>query len=189
MSHNTTSDCVRSIYSSSGVPGFFRGYLSLVVREIPFSAIQFPLYEFNKAGAWAGAYRPSPPPISKKNSHHPNPCLLQKRLQEYVGHPLAAWQMSLCGSVAGCVAAALTCPLDVAKTRILLSTSEEDRSIPRVISKIYRNEGWRRLFAGILPRCGWISVGGLVFFGTYEQSKMSIGALLDEDSAGSSSSA
>ena len=33
---------------SEGVRGFYRGYLSTVSREIPFSFIQFPLWEYLK---------------------------------------------------------------------------------------------------------------------------------------------
>ncbi|KAK6053994.1 carrier protein PET8 domain protein, partial [Cooperia oncophora] len=38
----------REIYNTSRLPGFYRGYLSTVTREIPFSIIEFPLYEFLK---------------------------------------------------------------------------------------------------------------------------------------------
>lgn len=33
---------------------------------------------------------------------------------------------------------------------------------------IYRTEGLRSLFAGVIPRTLWISAGGAVFLGAYE---------------------
>jgi len=34
--------------------------------------------------------------------------------------------------------------------------------------EILRDEGWRGLFRGFVPRVGWISTGGAVFLGTYQ---------------------
>ena len=39
---------VRTIVASEGLRGFYRGYVTTVSREIPFSLIQFPLWEFLK---------------------------------------------------------------------------------------------------------------------------------------------
>ncbi|KHJ78451.1 carrier protein PET8 domain protein [Oesophagostomum dentatum] len=43
------SDVCREIYRSNRLRGFYRGYLSTVAREIPFSVIEFPLWEFLKS--------------------------------------------------------------------------------------------------------------------------------------------
>lgn len=43
-----------------------------------------------------------------------------------------------CGSVAGAVAAALTTPLDVVKTRIMLSTGNEKRRVIETLKQVYR---------------------------------------------------
>ncbi|VDM83958.1 unnamed protein product [Strongylus vulgaris] len=42
------SDVCREIYKSNRLRGFYRGYLSTIAREIPFSIIEFPLWEFLK---------------------------------------------------------------------------------------------------------------------------------------------
>uniref|UniRef100_A0A0B7AUD3 S-adenosylmethionine mitochondrial carrier protein n=1 Tax=Arion vulgaris TaxID=1028688 RepID=A0A0B7AUD3_9EUPU len=85
---------------SEGLKGFYRGYSSTVMREIPFSVIQFPLWEFMKS-TWS----------------------------EKSGQPIAAWQASVCGALAGGISAAITTPLDVVKTRIILA--EKDSSLAR----------------------------------------------------------
>jgi len=41
----TNAECLAGILSKQGPLGFFRGYVATVAREVPFSAIQFPIYE------------------------------------------------------------------------------------------------------------------------------------------------
>jgi len=41
-------------------------------------------------------------------------------------------------------------------------------SVPSVIGRIYREEGFRRLYSGVVPRTAWISTGGFIFFFGYE---------------------
>ncbi|SCU98872.1 LADA_0H15874g1_1 [Lachancea dasiensis] len=116
----------------------YRGWSTTIMREIPFTCIQFPLYEFLKK-KWALA----------ANCDH-----------------VAAWQGSFCGCLAGGVAAATTTPLDVLKTRLMLSQT----SVPvlKLARKIYATEGWRTFFSGVGPRTIWISAGGAIFLGVYE---------------------
>ncbi|POR35716.1 S-adenosylmethionine transporter of the inner membrane [Tolypocladium paradoxum] len=70
------------------------------------------------------------------------------------------------GSVAGAVAAALTTPLDVLKTRVMLS--KERVSVGHVFRRMVRQEGVRPFFAGVAPRVTWISIGGAIFLGSYQ---------------------
>lgn len=39
---------IGQLYSREGISGFYRGYGSTILREIPFSLVQFPLYEWGK---------------------------------------------------------------------------------------------------------------------------------------------
>jgi len=44
--HNgSINKAVSDIYSKKGIKGFYVGYSSLLLRELPFSSIQFPFYE------------------------------------------------------------------------------------------------------------------------------------------------
>ncbi|KAF8058709.1 mitochondrial carrier domain-containing protein [Lyophyllum atratum] len=134
----------KQVLANDGWRGFYRGFRSTVMREIPFTSLQFPLYELLKAQ------------LSVK---------LQRK-------PLYAHEAAVCGSIAGGVAAALTTPLDVLKTRVMLDLRDPSKEkLPTLRSRlraIYIHEGPRALFAGVVPRTLWISAGGAVFLGVYE---------------------
>lgn len=85
--------------------------------------------------------------------------------QAVTPEPTAA-ESALFGSVSGAIAAAATTPLDVLKTRMMLSTSSQP--LGAMTADILRNEGAGVFFRGIVPRVGWISVGGAVFLGSYQ---------------------
>ncbi|KAI0736254.1 S-adenosylmethionine transporter [Fomitopsis betulina] len=132
------------VLSQEGLRGFYRGFGTTVMREIPFTSIQFPLYE-----------------------------LLKVRLSQALGRrPLRAYEAAVCGSISGGFAAALTTPLDVLKTRVMLDTRDSTKhNIPSLSTRfkqIYVLEGPRALFSGVVPRTLWISAGGAVFLGVYE---------------------
>jgi solute carrier family 25 S-adenosylmethionine transporter 26 len=116
----------------------YRGWSITIIREVPFTIIQFPLWEALKR------YRCS-----------------QTGRREVTG-----WEGGLLGSVAGAVAAGLTTPLDVLKTRMMLA--KEKQPMTTMLSSILRESGPRAFFAGIGPRIGWISVGGAIFLGSYQ---------------------
>ncbi|KAL5524743.1 PET8 [Sanghuangporus sanghuang] len=140
----------RYILTHDGLAGFYRGFGTTIMREIPFTSIQFPLYEFFKIRLARALHRPS----------------------------LGAHEAAMCGSVAGGVAAALTTPLDVLKTRTMLDLRKMGTSVtPSLLSRlleIYTKEGVKALFAGVVPRTLWISAGGAVFLGAYEWSVQSL---------------
>ncbi|CAF3146131.1 unnamed protein product [Rotaria sp. Silwood2] len=136
------STIARSCLRNEGLSGLYRGYFATLAREIPFSMIQYPLWEFFKE------YQ------SKKQ-----------------GYPVSPWQGALCGSLAGGLAASITTPLDVAKTRIILAHhSHPDASshFLRIIINILKTEGFPALYSGVVPRTTWISIGGFVYFGVFE---------------------
>jgi solute carrier family 25 (mitochondrial S-adenosylmethionine transporter), member 26 len=141
-SNITSIGILREAYKTEGIrKGIYRGFKSTIMREIPFSFIQFPLWEYFKAN-W----------------------------EVRTNTPLSPVSVSICGAVAGAIAAAITTPLDVAKTRIMLADQNElgKRSVFEVMRNIYRDRGIRGLFAGFVPRVMWITIGGAVFFGFYD---------------------
>ncbi len=143
--HKTSGKVLLTTINREGLKGLYRGYFSTVFREIPFSLIQFPLWEYFKE-VW----------------------------QRRQSHPLAAWQSSVCGAAAGALAAASTTPLDVAKTRIMLAEQSSHLSKGSIIvalTHVFSERGLSGCFAGMLPRVVWISVGGAIFLGIYDKTK------------------
>lgn len=132
--------------------GLYRGYGITLMREIPFAMIQFPLYEGAKIW-WS----------------------------ERQGSPVNPVQAAACGSVSGGFAAALTTPLDVVKTRLMLGADKDGKvytSAVDVVSRTWHAEGSATFLRGIQPRVMWISIGGFVFFGAYEVFKKSVQPVL-----------
>ncbi|NWT93524.1 SAMC protein, partial [Agelaius phoeniceus] len=128
-----------------GIQGLYRGYKSTVLREIPFSLVQFPLWESLK-DLWSWKQ----------------------------GHVVDSWQSAVCGAFAGGFAAAVTTPLDVAKTRIMLAKAGSSNARGNVLAAlggIWRTQGLSGLFAGVVPRMAAISLGGFIFLGTYEKTR------------------
>jgi len=97
---------------------------------------------------------------------------LKKHWSRAVGRRTSSGESAVCGAGAGVVAAVTTTPLDVAKTRIMLA--EDKLGAIQVLTSIYRKEGFPGLFAGVMPRTIWVAVGGIIFFGVYEQVKIEL---------------
>lgn len=134
---------VKDILAKEGFVGLYRGFLSTILRDIPFSAVQYPIWELLKA-------------------HH------SRRHHQQVN----AFQSALYGSIAGAVAAFVTTPMDVAKSRIMLAGKAESLASGNVLgalNQIIAEKGIRGCFAGVVPRVIWISMGAAIFLGSYEK--------------------
>ncbi|CAJ0937303.1 unnamed protein product [Ranitomeya imitator] len=86
--------------------------------------------------------------------------------------PVDSWQSAVCGAFAGGFAAAVTTPLDVAKTRIMLAkagSSTAGGNVLLALNDVWRTHGLTGLFAGIVPRITAISLGGFIFLGAYDK--------------------
>lgn len=158
---------------------FYRGFFATIMREIPFAFIQFPLYEKGKIlGAqfkhnYALKHSASSTSASTSSSSSSSAPSISPA-------PLSSFECACVGSVSGGIAAACTTPLDVVKTRLMLSSqtshitsqgvyTSSSLSIPSILSSLYKEGGMTVLFSGVVPRVTWISMGGFVFFGAYEK--------------------
>ncbi|KAH7130573.1 mitochondrial carrier domain-containing protein [Dendryphion nanum] len=125
----------------------YRGWSITIMREVPFTVIQFPLWEALKRWRVDGSGR----------------------------EQVSGLEGGLLGSVAGAVAAGVTTPLDVLKTRMMLA--KERQPALTMLNTILRESGPRAFFAGIGPRVGWISVGGAIFLGSYQWASNVLGGI------------
>lgn len=95
----------------------FRGYGSTVLRDMPFGLIQMPLWEQFKL-YW----------------------------RRRVNRECTPFEGAVCGSASVAVSAAVTTPLDVAKTRIMLSdtsASTKEVRISTMLKQVYKESGSR----------------------------------------------
>jgi len=142
----TSIGLLKSVLKVEGISGLFRGYTTTLLREVPFSLIQMPLWEWLKKS-------------------------LAKKQQKDKVSPL---QSALCGSLSASFSAVITCPLDVAKTRIMLAERSSEmaqrQSALFALKTVFAEKGIKGLFAGIGPRVAWISIGGAIFLGVYDWS-------------------
>ena len=117
----------------------YRGYFTTLLRDLPFSAIQLPLWEW-----------------------------LKVKVTVAQGRPASAQESAMCGAGAGAVAGAVTTPLDVVKTRVMLGGGAGGVAVGRSLVK---EEGARVLWAGFLPRTAWLTAGSIIYFWVYEETK------------------
>ena len=153
----------------------WRGYTALAARNLPFTAMQFPMFEHLKEA------------ILRRREHMGTKkgTLLEKGIVT-----------AIAAGTAGSIAAVITTPIDVVKTRIMLSASREDggkrkqgggakeeveraRQTARggraggfaVGKEIFRVEGVKGLFRGGALRGVWTALGSGLYLGVYESGR------------------
>ena len=135
------------ILRASGITGLFVGYGSFLIRDLPFDAIEFSLYEEAKISyaKWRGR---TPSEVSRAEA-------------------------TILGATAGGITGFVTTPLDVIKTRLMTDTCTISplKGVVDCGTRIVREEGAKALFRGASPRVLWISLGGGAFFGVLESAR------------------
>lgn len=138
---------IRELYRGTGIT---------IAREIPFTVLQFTMWE-NMKDAYARR------------------TLLSSGSEGSEGQQqIPASTSALFGSIAGAIAAGLTTPLDVIKTRVMLARRGDEGGeagrvrVRDVVRGIAREEGFGAFWRGIMPRVTWIGIGGAVFLGSYQ---------------------
>ena len=146
----------------------FRGYTALAARNLPFTAMQFPVFE--KLKEYFLARR-------KARKGAPVDGIFER-----------ASITAVSGGLAGCGAAWITTPIDVVKTRIMLAAGQEhsnkaeqapksvlehgiggDRKSGFTVAKeVVGEQGVRGLFRGAALRASWTTVGAGLYLGCYE---------------------
>ncbi|KAJ5799815.1 uncharacterized protein N7518_001883 [Penicillium psychrosexuale] len=129
----------------------YRGAGITIAREIPFTVLQFTMWESMKEAYGKRYLRTAETASSLAETQIP------------------ATTSAMFGSVAGAIAAGLTTPLDVIKTRVMLARRGVDAPVrvKEIVRGIAR-EGPGAFWRGITPRVTWIGIGGAVFLGSYQ---------------------
>ncbi|KAI3831452.1 hypothetical protein MKX03_011244 [Papaver bracteatum] len=122
-----------------GIKGFFRGTGATLCREVPFYVAGMGLYAESKKG-----------------------------VQQFLRRELEPWETILVGALSGGLAAVVTTPFDVLKTRTMTAPQGLPVSMSMIAFSILRQEGPLGLFKGALPRFFWIAPLGAMNFAGYE---------------------
>jgi solute carrier family 25 iron transporter 28/37 len=152
--------CARSIYQIEGLGAFFVSYPTTLLMTIPFTAVQFSVYEHTL--------------------NFVNPT----RKYDPVSHVTA-------GGIAGAVAAAITTPLDVAKTLLQTRGTSNDKEIRAAggirdaVQIIWRRDGMKGFARGLTPRVLTFIPSNALCWMSYEFFSKSIFFFLWPDSNGS----
>ena len=105
--YRSTLDAARTIIRQEGVSALFYGYKATIFRDLPFSALQFALYEQERA--WA---------------------------KQWVGSRDIGLGLEIATAVsAGGLAGVMTCPLDVVKTRVQTQSHPLESNAQRSVLK------------------------------------------------------
>ncbi|KAH6696792.1 mitochondrial S-adenosylmethionine transporter [Plectosphaerella plurivora] len=166
LSRNTGPNTSRHSTSLAALrQRLFTGYSALVARNLPFTAIQFPIFEYVRERVWETRGRGS--------------ASSGKALVE------TAIITGLSAASAGAFAAWITTPSDVVKTRMMLRAGEKQPDVKTggagakpvkgsmaVAREVYQTTGIRGLFRGGLFRSAWTALGSGLYLGTYEMSKV-----------------
>ncbi|KAK5576067.1 hypothetical protein RB653_007205 [Dictyostelium firmibasis] len=137
------------ILQEEGIRGLYRGFMPALATYGPFVGIYFSVYEKCKST------------IST---------FLSKEKNDYLPIP---YQLGS-GFFAGAFAAAVTCPLDVIKTRIQVQRTTEKQIYNGMwdsFKTILKEEGPKAFVKGMGARIWWIAPGNALTIASYEQLK------------------
>ncbi|GFZ50263.1 Mitochondrial RNA-splicing protein MRS3 [Saitozyma sp. JCM 24511] len=149
--------CAKSVYHAEGLHAFYVSYPTTLTMTVPFTAVQFSVYESLKSL------------INPEGGYSP------------ITHVVA-------GGVAGGVAAAVTTPLDVAKTLLQTRGDSTDprirnaRGMAEALRIITSRDGIKGLRRGMLPRVLTVAPSTAISWMSYEFFKVLIrqGGVLPE---------
>ncbi|KAI6187833.1 hypothetical protein M3Y98_00288200 [Aphelenchoides besseyi] len=154
------SKILKSSIKQDGYSSLWRGLTATYLRDIPFSAVYWTLYEYLKKRGMA---------------------LKKKRETDFMISFIS-------GATAGSVASVLTHPFDVVKTHRQIELGQIRRPIKNsscrigqmanskttisVMKEIIRSDGFGGLFAGLTPRIAKVAPACATMIGTYEYLKI-----------------
>ncbi|KAL6875670.1 hypothetical protein ACP4OV_013183 [Aristida adscensionis] len=150
---NNVGEAIVGTMRQDGPMGFFRGTGATLCREVPFYVAGMTLYAEAKKAA-----------------------------QNAVNRELEPWETVAVGALSGGLAAVVTTPFDVMKTRMMTAPPGTPVSMQMIVFSILRNEGPLGLFKGAIPRFFWIAPLGAMNFAGYELAKKAM--IKDESESG-----
>jgi solute carrier family 25 protein 39/40 len=165
--HNTAAPASRrsvaavglDIFRTSGFTGLYRGWTATVLRDVPYSAIYWLVFESLK------------PLVSKQLLHYKES---DSEIKSHSSHSTSSTFVA--GSLAGLVAAVITHPFDVLKTQQQLSQEKSSKGHTNgaggtSLATILRRGGLGALYSGLSLRLSTVIPGGAIMVTVYEYVK------------------
>lgn len=143
------SMAVASILQTDGWRGFFAGYYATLVRDIPYTMLELGIYENLK--------------LLFQKWRKPN----NTRGVENANDELFA------AAITGAIAAFLTTPLDLVKTKLMMQSGSvvAYSGVVDVLQQLYADGGVSALFVGAIARVTWLVPFTTIYLGVYERCK------------------
>lgn len=154
-----TNATVQTIRRFKGNPSqLWRGYVALAGRNLPFTGMQFPMFEHLR---------------SRILAHRDDKGTRSNTLLE------TGTITGISAGSAGALAAVITTPIDVIKTRIMLSAGDEKEIASHehrtrgfeVGRGVWKTEGAKGIFRGATVRGVWTALGAGLYLGVYESGR------------------
>ncbi|KAH7326324.1 mitochondrial carrier domain-containing protein [Stachybotrys elegans] len=157
---STSLKAFRHMTGHGAAKRLFTGYTALVARNLPFTAIQFPVFEHVRAG-------------------------LRQSDGQAQSLPRTFSVSAFSAATAGSFAAFITTPSDVVKTRMMLSAggngsgksekqsrNQNSKGAWSVAKDVWKERGLKGFFRGGLFRSAWTALGSGLYLGTYDVAKV-----------------
>ena len=182
---------LKEMVADNGYRSLWRGLTLTFWRDVPFSAFYWWGYEYGREKL----HELRDPPGSDDAQTSGFSKARGRSMDQHLDHKTVLIDSFLAGATSGAIAALVTTPFDVGKTRQQTVQHEkkggstnnsrgpipggvrpEDRSMPRFLFHIYRNEGTAGLFKGWAARCMKVAPACAIMISSYELGKRMVGS-------------
>lgn len=169
---------LKDMVSTEGYLSLWRGLTLTLWRDVPFSAFYWWGYEYGRKRL--------------DDARQKSAAVLGKEKRAELSHAALLTDSFLAGATAGAIAAFVTTPFDVGKTRQQtvvndpsgrLKSVPENMTMPRFLYHIYCSEGAAGLFKGWAARCLKVAPASAIMISSYEVGKKMAKAVNDRREA------
>lgn len=173
--YDSMEEAVTTIWHTKGLMGFYEGYRSALLRDVPFRMFQLSSFEVTKTRflEWKQESTSSRQEEEVfQLDENDSVSTITTQSPESGKNELDSLESAICGAVAGTFAASVTSPLDRVKTLLMINSDEYGGSIWTCVSQLLNEEGWQNfLLTGLVPRVAYIAPTVMIFFIVYEQTQ------------------
>jgi hypothetical protein len=151
VKYKNSLHAIMTIGKQEGIRGLYRGFFASVATYGPFVGIYFTCYEQNKK--------------------------FFAKLHKVDTDKLPLYTHLVSGFAAGATGAAITCPLDVVKTRMQVRAAGDTtgyKTTAQAFRTILTQEGPKTFFKGLSARILWIAPGTAITIAAYEQCRRAV---------------